>query len=243
MISKLAEEVHAGWMRERLQPTLRMCVDLNAAGLAVERGPMASGFYSVPRVAYLGDFVFREPTVRRLAYMEDLRALLDGDEETQFLAAAYALHVPEADLVPLDSRRRARKAVSRFAVEVLADFSLSQAVAAVSYALTGADPDEVTGDYSGGKAESPADVPRHCRSYARELLASAVGSGFDAKSAGELTAAALERVLSAAALTEGEVKRRDADAVGRFWQIAGKCRSEMLAARDGRAKGGGNGGE
>ncbi len=233
MVSKLAQEVHEGWIREGLAPTLEMCVDLNAAGLAVEKSPTASGFFSVPRVAYLGDFIFREPTVRRLAYLEDLRALLDGDPETQFIAAAYACHVPDAELVPLDgSRRRVRKAVSRFAVEVLGDFSLSQAAAAVGYVLADLDPTALSGDYDDGKgAESPADVPPHCASYARKLLAEAVGSGFDAASAGELTRNALERVLAAAALSEGDIKRRDADALGRFYKVAGKCRARMLAER------------
>lgn len=233
MISKLAQETYSGWIGEGLTPSLEMCLDLNAAGLAVEKSPSASGFYSVPRVAYLGDFIFREPTVRRLAYLEDLRALLDDDAETQFIAAAYVCHVPDAELVPLDgSRRRVRKAVSRFAVEVLGDFALSQTAAAVGYVLADLDPTALSGNYDDGAgAANPADVPPHCRSYARKLLAEAVGSGFDAVSAGELTKAALERVLAAAALSEGEIKKRDADALGRFYMVAGKCRARMLAEK------------
>lgn len=244
MVSKLAREVYLGWVGEGLVPTLEMCLDLNAAGLAIERSPTASAFFSVPRVAYLGDFIFREPTVRRLAYMEDLSEALDGDATERFFATAYACHVADADLVPLDgSRRRVRKAVTRFAVDVLGGFSLSQVAAAVGYVVSGDDPTAVTGDYSdGGEKASVADVPRHCASYARRLLAEAVGSGFDAVSAGELTANALERVLAAAALSEGEVKKRDADAVGRFWKVAGKCRARMLAEKGKRdGKGDGNG--
>lgn len=237
MLSKLAKEVYDGWIGEGLAPTLEMCIDLNAAGLAVEKSPSASGFYSVPRVAYLGDYIFREPTVRRLAYLEDLRALLDDDPETQFIAAAYVCHVPDADLVPLDgSRRRVRKAVSRFAVEVLGDFSVSQTAAAVGYVLADLDPTALSGNYDDadddgkGKA-NPADVPPQCASYVRKMLADAVGSGFDAASAGELTKNALERVLAAAALSEGEIKKRDADALGRFYRVAGNCRARMLAAK------------
>lgn len=231
MESRLAREVYDGWLADGLTPTLEMCLDINAAGLAVEQTPTASSFYSVPRVAYLGDYIFREPTVRRLAYLEDLRALLDDDTETQFIAAAYVCHVPEAELVPLTkSRRRVKKAVAKFAVEVLGDFSLTQAAAAVGYVLADLDPNALIGDYGegGGASASPAEVPAHCESYARRLLADAVGRGFDAESAGTLTRAALERVLSAAAMSEGDIKRRDADAVGRFWRVAGKCRARML---------------
>lgn len=246
MLSKLAREVYDGWIGEGLTPTLEMCVDLNAAGLAVEKSPSASGFYSVPRVAYLGDYIFREPTVRRLAYLEDLRALLGDDPETQFIAAAYACHVPDADLVPLDgSRRRVRKAVSRFAVEVLGDFSVSQTAAAVGYVLADLDPTALIGNYDDADADgaaNPADVPPQCASYVRKMLADAVGSGFDAASAGELTKNALERVLAAAALSEGEIKKRDADALGRFYMVAGKCRARMLAERAEReGKGADNG--
>lgn len=248
MISKLAQEVHEGWIHEGLVPTLEMCLDLNAAGLAVEKSPSASGFYSVPRVAYLGDYIFREPTVRRLAYLEDLRALLDDDPETQFIAAAYVCHVPDADLVPLDgSRRRVRKAVSRFAVEVLGDFSVTQAAAAVGYVIADLDPTALSGNYyddaDADGAANPADVPPHCASYVRKMLADAVGSGFDSAAAGDLTKAALERVLAAAALSEGEIKKRDADALGRFYKVAGKCRARMLAEKAEReGKGTANGG-
>ena len=44
MISKLANEVYEGWRREGLAPSLEMCVDLNAAGLEMERN---TRFYQV----------------------------------------------------------------------------------------------------------------------------------------------------------------------------------------------------
>lgn len=234
MISKLANEVYEGWRREGLAPSLEMCVDLNAAGLEMERNAESAGFASAPRVAFLGDFIFREPTVRKLAYFDDLAAIIGNDDEARFNALAYVCHVPERELVPLDgSRRRVRKAVAAFVVRVLGGFTHSQALAAVSYAVAGADPDEVTGAYADGapRAQHPADPPKSCRSYARAILAAAVGQGFDAAACGEMTAAALERILAAAALDADGIRQRDAERAARFYQIAGRCRARMLEAR------------
>jgi hypothetical protein len=235
MTSKLAEQTYNGWLAEGLTPSLEMCVDLNAAGVALERNSDAADFAALPRVAFLGDFILREPSVKKRVYLDELRQTLDErDDRAQIFAVAYVCYTPYADLVPLDSSvRKIRRAVAQFALEVLGDFAESQIIAALDYLLTGANPHELTNDYSDPRPSDPLALPANCRSYAKQLLEYAVAKKIDAASCGETTLASLERMVAVAAMEKNVdfLKDRAAENTARFYQVAGKCRAKMLADR------------
>lgn len=235
MTSRLAEQTYNGWLAEGLTPTLEMAVDLNAAGVALERNSDAADFAALPRVAFLGDFILREPSVKKRVYLDELRQTLDErDDRAQVFAVAYVCYTPYADLVPLDSSvRKIRRAVAQFALEVLGGFAESQIVAALDYVLTGANPHELTNDYSDPRAADPLALPANCRSYAKQLLEYAVAKKIDAAECGETTLASLERMVAVAAMEKNVdfLKDRAAEATARFYQVAGKCRARMLASR------------
>ena len=235
MTSKLAEQTYQKWLAEGLTPSLEMCVDLNAAGVALERNADAADFAALPRVAFLGDFIFREPSVKKRVYLDELRQTLDErDDRSQVFAVAYVCYTPYADLVPLDSSvRKIRRAVAQFALEVLGDFAESQIIAALDYLLVGANPSELTNDYSDPRPSDPTALPASCRSYAKQLLEYAVAKKIDAAECGETTLASLERMIAVAAMEKNVdfLKDRDAENTARFYQVAGKCRARLLAAR------------
>ena len=235
MTSKLAEQTYQKWLAEGLTPSLEMAVDLNAAGVALERNSDSADFAALPRVAFLGDFILREPSVKKRVYLDELRQTLDEkDDRAQVFAVAYVCYTPYADLVPLDSSvRKIRRAVAQFALEVLGGFAESQIVAALDYLLTGANPHELTNDYSDPRAADPLALPANCRSYARQLLEYAVAKKIDAAECGETTLASLERMVAVAAMEKNVdfLKDRAAEATARFYQVAGKCRARLLADR------------
>jgi hypothetical protein len=235
MTSKLAEQTYNGWLAEGLTPSLEMAVDLNAAGVALERNSDAADFAALPRVAFLGDFILREPSVKKRVYLDELRQTLDErDDRAQIFAVAYVCYTSYADLVPLDSSvRKIRRAVAQFALEVLGDFAESQIIAALDYLLTGANPHELTNDYSDPRPSDPLALPANCRSYAKQLLEYAVAKKIDAAECGETTLASLERMVAVAAMEKNTdfLKDRAAEATARFYQVAGKCRAKMLADR------------
>ena len=76
MVSRLAKETVEKWKSEGLEPTFEDGIRLNALGLRVEGGPSAYEFGAVPRTAFLGDYVFTEPTVAKRMWIESAMKLL-----------------------------------------------------------------------------------------------------------------------------------------------------------------------
>ena len=106
MVSKMAKDTVAKWEKEGLRPSFDDIVRLNALGLRVERGPNSADFAALPRVAFLGDLVLVEPTVRRWMWIDAARQIV---QDADLIVFAYALAVNEP--VKLTSRSKLEKAL------------------------------------------------------------------------------------------------------------------------------------
>lgn len=235
MVSKIAEQTIQKWWSEGLKPTVQDITDLNAVGLALENNSDSSSFCCVPRVGFLDDYCFHEPTVAKRLYIDELMLLIDADVQTQIYAVCYCLYTPMEELVDLKSRRKATKAIARFVKDVLSGFTETQILAMVDYVMTGNDVNTLSGSYSDdSKPKSPSDIPDKCRSYTRLLLNNAIVQGVDAASCDDVTIEQLERILFLAALHDGtdSLKDKNCELTGRFYQVSGKIYTRLKKEKE-----------
>jgi hypothetical protein len=119
MISKLARDTVRSFRKEGLEPTFEDVIHLNALGLKVEHGGCSYEFGAVPRTAFLGDYVFTEPTVAKRLWIENAMQMMKDDYSNQISLMAFALNCPSDKLPQLDSVGKLTKAVAKFRDEVL----------------------------------------------------------------------------------------------------------------------------
>lgn len=140
MISRMAMTDIETLRAEGLDVSPRDIVRLNALGLKVERAARAAEFVAVPRLAFLGDISFREPTIgdeEWLAIVGQSFNLEDGETETLVLAAC--LSTPFAELPDPRDRRAVMKLLKRFRKGPARRYTRAQLDAALEYAMYGND--------------------------------------------------------------------------------------------------------
>lgn len=149
MVSKRAEADVMDMWDAGLRPTFADIVRLNALALKVDgaRGAFALGV--LPRVAFLGDVAFREPTIGSEIWLAAASRLFDVDDaETFLLVRAFALSCDQAALPDAADEGGVTSAILAFRGR-LAAFTVRQIVAAVGYAVHGFSAQE-------GEAAKPA---------------------------------------------------------------------------------------
>lgn len=180
MISRMAMKDIEALRADGIDVPPREVVRLNALGLRVERSARAADFHVLPRVAFLGSIAFHEPTIGDETWLAEAQRVFADDVETVALLQSVCLSA-KGELPDPTDREQVMAAIKSFQVRA-ARFTLSQILAAVSYAWTGAD--HVTGEYApprdgdGEDAEEPseADVPPLVAGVIRDGLALRIGT-------------------------------------------------------------------
>ena len=199
MISRLAKETIGKWKTEGLSPSFDDIVRLNDLGLKVEGGSNAFEFGNAPRISFLGDYAFHEPTVAKRMWLEQAMKLMKDDFQNQIALTAYALNTPSGELPRLDSVRVLVGKVRKFRDEVLSCFTETQILRCLEYALRG---DEGDDDGHGMENESK-DIPEGLMSVSRQLMVEALSYGIDDDVKYDVTLPQLERIVTLAALHSG----------------------------------------
>ena len=115
MVSITAIEEAERLAAEGTPLTPREIVRLNALGLAMERGERESVAFALPRVAFLGDVVLREPTMGHEIWLDEARRIVDfGDVDTSLAMHALAFSVTDPDDLPGLGKIRIFCAMRRF---------------------------------------------------------------------------------------------------------------------------------
>ena len=120
---------------------------LNALSVKTQRSATAARDVHLPRLAFMPrdswwrePIVLREPTVAHDLWLESAERWIDTSKEANFLFLhAYALSRRVEALPDADRPKAVVKAVFRFAARRLSRFTRAQLLAAVEYALFGAD--------------------------------------------------------------------------------------------------------
>ena len=134
---------------------------LNALSVKTQRSSTAARDVHLPRLAFMPrdswwrePIVLREPTVAHDLWIESAERWLDTSKERNFIFLhAYALSRRVEALPDADSPKAVTRAVLRFAAKRLSRFTRRQLLAAVEYALFGAD------WTAGEKAEAESKKP------------------------------------------------------------------------------------
>lgn len=230
MVSKLAEQTLNKWWSEGLKPTLQDITDINAVGVQLENNSESSSFYCVPRIGFLDDFCFFEPTIEKRLYIDEIMQIVDDDIQTQIYTLCYCLYTPIDELVSLKNKKIITKTIARFVKDVLSKFTESQILAMIDYVMTGNDVNTVSGDYDDKKeTKSPSDIPNKCRSYTRKLLNEAIAQGIDAVSCDDVTIEQLEKIIFLSCLKNGteSLKEKNCELTGRYYQVSGKIYTRL----------------
>ena len=150
MTSKLAKSVVMKWWREGLTPSFDEIIELNALGCRCENGTNAYDMSSLPRIAFLGDYVLREPTVAKRIWIDKAIQMTGDDDLNRLFFFAWALNVPDDELPDISrSVKDFKRQYQAFFDDVLITFTLTQIEMAVDYVLNGNDDltiDELTED-------------------------------------------------------------------------------------------------
>ena len=139
MISQMAMEDIEALQEEGITVSPEDVVRLNAFGLKVERNNDSSEFFVMPRVAFLGDITFYEPTIGSEIWLNKVGKLFDLDDADTFLQLrAYSLSQTQDQLVSPDDKQKVKDAIAEFATK-LSGITLGQLQNVLSYVLFGND--------------------------------------------------------------------------------------------------------
>lgn len=137
MVSKTAEADFEDLREAGLNPTFRDIIRLNALALRVESLKAQFALSELPRVAFLGEAAFREPTIGSEIWLASASRLFDeADAETFMMLRAFSLSMPQEDLPDPASEKSTLDALQSFR-DSLAFATIPQLMAAVGYAVHG----------------------------------------------------------------------------------------------------------
>ena len=132
---------------EGLKPTPQDIIRLNALALKIERHEScAMSLFNLPRVAFLGNIILREPTLGHEIWLAEVERICDMDDIlTNLAVTAYACSVIDAKDLPELDKRKIFIAVEKFK-ETISGYTPRQIVAATRYVIDGND--ATTGEYA-----------------------------------------------------------------------------------------------
>lgn len=137
MISETAKcDVEDMW-ESGLKPTVHDIIRLNAIALQVEQARASFAVSILPRVSFLGDVVFREPTIGHEIWLASASRLFDAnDDETYLMLRAFSLSMPQDELPDPYNKDKVLEGVQVFR-DKMAFATLRQMCAAMCYVIHG----------------------------------------------------------------------------------------------------------
>lgn len=137
MVSETAKADIEDMWDNGLKPSFRDIIRLNAIALEAERARSSFAVSILPRVAFLGEVVFREPTVGHEIWIASASRLFDAnDDETYLMLRAFSISMPQDELPDPLSKDKVLEGVQRFR-DKMAFATLRQMCAAMGYAIHG----------------------------------------------------------------------------------------------------------
>jgi len=151
MISKMAMDDIEALRADGIDVPPREVIRLNALGLRVEKSSHSAEWWTLPRVAFLGDVALTEPTVGAEIWFSRAADTFKGDYETIGLLRVLSLMVHWSELPPAENMLAIRTALDRH-IRRLNGVTFRQLENAISYCIDGALPE--SGEEAPPKSES-----------------------------------------------------------------------------------------
>ena len=129
-------------------------IRLNALGLRYDYSKSNADMRIMPRVAWLGDVAFREPTIGHEIWMYDAAEIFDLDNaETRVKVRAYCLATPPLELPPITEGIISIKSkVQDFCRKRISQYTVGQVACALMFAENG--DVQTAGEFPVAKSES-----------------------------------------------------------------------------------------
>lgn len=230
MISKLAKGQIETWRADGLEPSYDDIIRLNDLGLRVERGSDMFSFAAVPRMAFLGDRILREPTIARRIWLDTVQPIFADDLQSKIYLIAFVLGADE--LPSTFDPKRIKDAVEKYRDDALLGCTETQILAAIDWCLNG---DKVQADDLESEAkkqvDSVYDVPCEDESLAKHLLLAAMSDGMPQAVADYALQDDLQRMVLLAAMQHGAndvLKNEHTKAAGRYYVASGKIHARLV---------------
>lgn len=120
-----------------LKPTFADIIRLNAIALRAERGRTGESLSSMPRVAFLGGVMFREPTIGSNMWLSSASRIFDSDDgETYMVLRVFSLSMPQDELPDPYDKDAVQEAIQSFK-DKIAFATVPQLLHAVGYVIHG----------------------------------------------------------------------------------------------------------
>ncbi len=213
----------------------RDIVRLNAFGCAVERHAHCGELYALPRVAYLGDVVFHEPTIGTDLWLDSLRHVYNFEDPLTSVSLRAVALVNWDKLSRTDDFEGIAALVAETSRR-LAPYTIRQVLAALDYAVNGCD--AASGERPPAREEDDSDARPAETSMAVGLLRVAtafkLGTIADLKS---MTLSAVQEVIHYASelgvdgARKSEYDRRCAD----YWSVCDEIAAKMEKLKNGNS--------
>lgn len=229
MISRLAKDTISKWQNtEGLNPTFDDIIKLNNLGLKVEVGTEAFDFANTPRIAFLGDWILKEPTIKKQIWIDKTKSLLRDDLQTQLYFLAYALFITDEEIEEIKNIKSLLEKIKKFALDILIGYTQTQILMAISYCLTGTEDKEEYTQEQKEALKEVSEIPETVKSSAQQLLAEALYKHLP-KEVENFTLDHLEKMIICAAINEGKdvLKNEHIKAAGKFYVEAGRIHERL----------------
>lgn len=197
MLSKMAEADIEALMSKGYTIHPADVVRLNALALKIEKRPDFR-LASLPRIAVMGNVIFRQPTIAQDIFLDDARQVLSDDPATNLALDAWVLAHPEECFEKLKHPLLFIAKCRRWVKKNLGDKSATEVRRALDYCLFGVDP--TTGETPVYMTDNQIfyELPEETLSRGEKQFASATSLGIDALAALRSTSPILEAMMERA---------------------------------------------
>lgn len=156
MVSSLFRSDYNKMRREGLEPTLDDIIRLNALAVKVERAAKPCDAVALPRAAFVGRLILREPTLGHTEWIERVGEYIDLNRERNFIIVhAFALSRDSRDLPDALQAVKVVKKVYAFARKELIKLFERGLREGIAYCLFGSD---YTSDEFGSASKGADDT-------------------------------------------------------------------------------------
>lgn len=175
-------------------------IRLNALGLKIEKLPDFR-LATLPRIAILGDVIFRQPTIAQDLFMDDAAAVLNNDQGTMLALEAYVLAHPDEVFDKLKHPTMFALKCKAWIKRKLGKYPATEVRRAIDFCLFGVD--QRNGEkpvYMTDKDDSKMILPDSPLSKALRLWMQAASLNIDSAAALRATSPQLEAMIERAYL-------------------------------------------
>lgn len=197
MLSKMAEADIEALMSKGYTIHPADIVRLNALALKIEKRPDFR-LASLPRIAVMGNVIFRQPTIAQDIFLDDARQVLSDDPATNLALDAWVLAHPEECFEKLKHPLFFIAKCRRWVKKNLGDRRATEVRRALDYCLFGVDPS--TGETPVYMTENQIfyELPDEPLSRGEKQFAAATSLGMDALAVLRSTSPILEAMMERA---------------------------------------------